>query len=54
MDDAKCELVREWLSIAQRDLVAARRLVTGNEPLWDTAVYHCQQAAEKAVKGYLV
>jgi HEPN domain-containing protein len=23
-------------------------------PLLDTAIYHCQQAAEKAVKGYLV
>ena len=54
MDDAKCELVREWLKSAQLDLTAARRLGAGDDPLWETAVYHCQQAAEKAVKGCLV
>ena len=54
MDDPKCELVCEWLLKAQRDLLSARRLAGGDEPLWDTAVYHCQQAAEKVVKGYLV
>jgi len=25
----------------------------GDEPFLDTAVYHCQQAAEKALKAYL-
>jgi HEPN domain-containing protein len=25
----------------------------GEEPYLDTAVYHCQQAAEKAIKAYL-
>lgn len=54
MDDAKCELVRGWLSVANRDLAAARRLAGGDDPLWDNAAYHCQQAAEKVVKGYLV
>ena len=54
MDEAKCELVREWLSMANRHLAAARRLACGADPLWDNAVYHCQQAAEKAIKGYLV
>jgi HEPN domain-containing protein len=29
-------------------------LATSNPPLLDTALYHCQQAAEKALKGYLV
>jgi len=54
MDDAKYELVRGWLERAQLDLTTARRLGAGDDPLWETAVYHCQQAAEKAVKGYLV
>jgi HEPN domain-containing protein len=54
MADAKCELVREWLERARLDLATARRLGSGKDPLWETAVYHCQQAAEKAVKGYLV
>ncbi|NJL50152.1 MAG: HEPN domain-containing protein [Leptolyngbyaceae cyanobacterium SM2_5_2] len=38
---------------AQHDLASARVLSTTNPPLLDTAIYHCQQAAEKAVKGYL-
>ena len=28
-------------------------LAAGKEPLLDTAIYHCQQAAEKAIKGWL-
>jgi len=49
MDEAKCELVRNWLRKAQRDLASARKLASGNDPLLDTAIYHCQQAGEKAV-----
>jgi len=29
-------------------------LAASDPPLLDTAIYHCQQAAEKAVKAYLV
>jgi HEPN domain-containing protein len=36
------------------DLAAARLLAAGRPPILDVAVYHCQQAAEKALKGYLV
>jgi len=35
------------------DLGSAKRLISGDEPFLDTAVYHCQQAAEKALKAYL-
>ena len=52
--NAKLELVRNWLIRAQHDLAAARKLATGPDPYLDVAVYHCQQAAEKAVKGFLV
>lgn len=52
--NAKLELVQNWLLKAQRDLLAARRLASGTDPFLDIAVYHCQQAAEKAVKGFLV
>lgn len=41
----------EWLAIAQYDLQSARGLLSLE--LYSTAVYHCQQAAEKAFKGYL-
>src|SRR2546423_15099139 len=53
MDEAKRELVQAWLIKARNDLTAARELGRlPNGPL-DTAIYHCQQAAEKAVKGFL-
>ena len=54
MTDAKAQLVQRWLTRAQHDLASARVLAASDPPLLDTAIYHCQQAAEKAVKGYLV
>jgi HEPN domain-containing protein len=54
MIDAKIQLVRSWLIKAKHDLASARVLAASTPPLLDTAIYHCQQAAEKAVKGYLV
>jgi HEPN domain-containing protein len=54
MDEAQQSLVREWLTKAQHDLAAARKLSGGPDPYLDVAIYHCQQAAEKAVKGFLV
>lgn len=53
MDEAKRELVQSWLIKAQHDLASARKLATDPDAYLDTAVYHCQQAAEKAVKGFL-
>ena len=46
--DAKRSLVRKWLIKARRDLLSARRLARGADPYLDTAIYHCQQCAEKA------
>lgn len=53
MDD-KEELVKNWLIKAQHDLLAAKKLSVGQEVYMDVAIYHCQQACEKAVKGFLV
>ena len=52
--DAKRSLVRKWLKKPRRDLLSAKRLARGKDPYFDTAIYHCQQTAEKAVKGWLV
>lgn len=52
--DPKQSLVRNWLNKARRDLLSAKRLARGSDPYLDTAIYHCQQCAEKAVKGWLV
>jgi|ERR1017187_7059901 HEPN domain-containing protein len=43
---------RQWLAKAQRDLRAAK-VALGND-LAEVALYHCQQAAEKTLKAFLV
>jgi HEPN domain-containing protein len=53
MDEAAIELVRDWLTRADHDLRSARLLASSQDPLLDTAIYHCQQAAEKSVKAWL-
>lgn len=53
MDEPKAHEVRQWLIKAWHDLGAAHHLITGDTPFRDTAVYHCQQSAEKALKAYL-
>jgi HEPN domain-containing protein len=53
MDEATRAEVAAWLAKARRDLDSARRLLSGDPPYRDTAAYHCQQAAEKALKGLL-
>ena len=53
MDEAKADRVRQWLRIAQIDLASARRLAGPPDPMLDTAFFHCQEATEKALKGYL-
>ncbi|MEW5986439.1 MAG: HEPN domain-containing protein [Chloroflexota bacterium] len=52
--NAKLKLVRNWLVKAQHDLASAQKLAEGSDPYLDVAIYHRQQAAEKAIKGFLV
>lgn len=42
-----------WLVKAHNDLDSSRKLIKGENPIFDTALYHTQQCAEKALKGYL-
>jgi HEPN domain-containing protein len=53
-DEAKRDLVRRWLVKAWHDLAAAGKLAGGPDVYLDVAIYHCQQAAEKALKAFLV
>lgn len=53
MVDSKVHEVSQWLVKADHDLLSARQLFSAEPPLLDTAVYHCQQTAEKALKAYL-
>ena len=42
----------KWLQIAKEDILVAKILL--KEGFYSSAVYHCQQAAEKILKAYLV
>ena len=53
MDESKRREITQWIVKAGRDLRSARRLYSDTPPLLDTAAYHCQQAAEKALKAFL-
>ena len=53
MDEALAQLTREWLTKALHDLQTARITSGATDGPLDTAIYHCQQAAEKALKGWL-
>lgn len=53
-DEAKRDLMRRWLVKACHDLAAAGKLAGGPDVYLDVAIYHCQQAAEKALKALLV
>jgi HEPN domain-containing protein len=54
MDEKKRDLVQSWLTKALHDLESADGLASLRKPRIDTAVYHCQQSAEKAIKGFLI
>ncbi|MFA7346066.1 MAG: HEPN domain-containing protein [Terrimicrobiaceae bacterium] len=47
------EVVASWLAKAKSDLDTASVLIRGAELHLDTGSYHCQQAAEKALKAWL-
>ena len=53
MDEALAQLTCEWLTKALHDIQTARITANTPEGPLDTAIYHCQQAAEKSVKGWL-
>ena len=53
MDEKIAELTKAWLTKARHNLTAAHRLATEDDTVLDTAIYHCQQGGEKALKGYL-
>ena len=53
-DEARVEDVRAWLSKAALDLrAAAHDMAAPAEGLWGDVLFHSQQAAEKAIKGFL-
>ena len=53
MDEALAQLTREWVTKALHDLQTARITAGATDGPLDTAIYHCQQVAEKTVKVWL-
>lgn len=53
-DPARVEDTRGWLQKAKEDLDIAKELLKPARTLCGGAVFHCQQAAEKALKAFLV
>ena len=53
LDPQKVAECRAWLERAQADLESAGILVAAARPRPDTALFHCQQAVEKAWKAFL-
>lgn len=52
-DEARMADTAAWLSRAHLDLRSAEHAVSAPEPLREDAVFHCQQAVEKAMKALL-
>jgi HEPN domain-containing protein len=53
MQPDKAAVVRGWLSKAANDLRGARIDLDADPPLIEDALFHCQQAAEETLKGFL-
>ena len=53
-DECKKELVREWLTKAEKDYVAAGILLKSDPFVLGIVTFLAQQAAEKYLKAYLV
>jgi HEPN domain-containing protein len=48
------QLAKEWFDIAELDLASANHLLTMHPLPVEIICYHCQQSAEKYLKGFLV
>jgi len=52
--DARRADTRAWFEKANEDLRCAQIDLAAGPPATEDALYHCQQAAEKGLKGFLV
>ena len=53
MQNDKTLEVRAWFAKAAQDLRSAEVDLAASPPIIEDALFHCQQAAEKAMKGFL-
>ena len=52
-DSVRLGDTRVWLIKARKDLRSAEHGLIASPPLLEDVLFHCQQAAEKALKGFL-
>jgi len=52
--NAPMDLARQWLAKARNDLLNADNNLRSESIPYDTVCFHCQQAAEKLLKAYLI
>ena len=50
----KTTIVREWLDFANKDISSAKYLLNMRPTPLEIICYHCEQAAEKVLKAYLI
>lgn len=50
----KAKEILNWFIKAKRDLTVAGMNLANDPPITDDALFHCQQAVEKSLKGFLV
>ena len=50
----KEELIKSWLKKAEKDLLTAKHELSFADSVTESVCFHCQQAAEKYLKAYLV
>jgi len=50
----KINIVKEWLDFAGKDISSAKYLLDMRPIPLEIICYHCEQAAEKVLKGYLI
>lgn len=51
---ANLRVVKDWISLANTDIIGAKALFEMGENFFGLAVFHAQQSAEKSIKAYLV
>ncbi len=50
----KRELINNWINKAEKDLLTAEHELSFLDAVTESVCFHCQQAAEKYLKAYLV
>jgi HEPN domain-containing protein len=50
----KINIVKDWLDFARKDISSAKYLLNMRPAPREIICYHCEQASEKVLKGYLI